>query len=132
MIAVTDARDDIGVDPVVLIRISKLYRHNMSAQSLYEATRGFWKEGPRRTKARYAFAVLEGVTRDVFEIERWHPAGTTAYTTRDSSQTGPGKRWEFTGRLATESVRANCVEKSVSRYMRKGAQNPLAYVNCEK
>lgn len=117
-------------DPVVLIRVSQLYRHNMGAEALYEATRGFWRAGPRRSKARYAIAVFEGVAREVFEIEQWHRAGTTAYVTRDSSRPGPGPRWEFTGRLATESIRAKYVDKSVTRYMSKGAQNPLAYVNC--
>jgi uncharacterized protein len=42
--------------PALLIRINRLYRHNMTPQELYEATRGVWKLGARCTKARYAFA----------------------------------------------------------------------------
>ena len=34
-------------DPVLLIRISQRYEPGMSAQELYEATRGIWKLSPR-------------------------------------------------------------------------------------
>ena len=78
--------------PALLIRINRLYRHNMSAQELYEATRGVWKLGARCTKARYAFAVFEGVVREVYEIESWHPAATTPYVTRDAAQLATGGR----------------------------------------
>jgi hypothetical protein len=67
--------------PALLIRINRLYRHNMTPQELYEATRGVWKLDARCTKARYAFAVFEGLVREVYEIESWHPAATTPYTT---------------------------------------------------
>src|SRR2546423_2694271 len=69
------------VDPAILIRINRLYRHGMSEDELYEATRGVWKLGPRRERARYAMAVFEGVVREVYVVDRWHPAGSTAYHT---------------------------------------------------
>jgi hypothetical protein len=55
--------------PALLIRINRLYRHNMTALELYEATRGVWILGARCTKAQFAFAVFEGVVREVYEIE---------------------------------------------------------------
>lgn len=60
--------------PALLIRINRLYRHNMPTQELYEVTRGVWKVGTRCAKARYAFAVFEGLVREVYEIESWHAA----------------------------------------------------------
>lgn len=117
-------------DPVVLIRISQLYRHNMSPHELYEATRGFWKMGPRRTGARYALAVFEGVAREAYQIEAWHRAGATSYSTRDSSQPGNGPRWEFTGRAALEEIRTKYVDKSVARYLPPKGRASFAYVNC--
>ena len=81
------------VDPVLLIRINRRYRHGMSDRELYEATRGVWKLGPRRNGAKLALAVFEGVVREVFEIQNWHPAGTTSYQTRTDIRSLD--RWEF-------------------------------------
>ncbi len=115
-------------DPVLLIRINKLYRHGMSAQELYEATRGIWKLGPRREGASYAFAVFEGLVREVYEIHDWYPAGTTKYETREVRQAED--RQEFEGRVVPEEVRRRYVGRSVVDYFPKGSQNPFRYVNC--
>ena len=71
-------------DAVILIRINQRYRHGMSSQQLYEATRCIWKLSPHRAeRATYAFAHFEGIVREVYEIEQWHPAGTLEYETRE-------------------------------------------------
>ena len=73
--------------------IPKLFRPGMSGQDLYEATRGVWKLGRRRKGARFAFAVESGIVREVYEIQAWHPAGSTAYASRkpeDTSFEGDG------------------------------------------
>lgn len=62
-------------EPATLIRISKLYRPQMSPMELYDATRGSWKVGPQREKAKLASAVFEGVVREVYEIKQWFRAG---------------------------------------------------------
>jgi hypothetical protein len=54
----------------------------MSDVALYEATRGVWKIGPRRAKARYALAVYQGVVQEVYEILNWDPAWTSPYSNR--------------------------------------------------
>ena len=115
-------------DPVLLIRINQQYRHGMPAKELYEATRGIWKLGTRREQAKYAFAVFESVVREVYEINKWYPAGTLKYETRTVPQTDG--RWEFEGRVAPETVRARYVGHSVAAYLPQGAQNPVRYVNC--
>jgi hypothetical protein len=56
-------------EPGIIIRINRLYRAGMSATELYDATRGVWVIGPRREKAKYAFAVFAGVIKDVPEID---------------------------------------------------------------
>lgn len=116
--------------PALLIRINRLFRHTMSAQELYEATRGIWKLSARRTKARFAFAVFEGVVRDVFEIESWHTAGTTPYTTRPTDGWEGSTRWEFIGRVADAEIREHYVDGSVAKYFRQGQRSPVVYVNC--
>ncbi len=117
-------------DPALLIRITRLYRHNMTEAELYDATRGHWKLGLRRTKARLALAVFDSVVREVYSIDSWHPAGTTP---RNSAlHLGPTKsdRWEFTGSVANEPIRAKYRGRSVARYLPKGLQSPVVYVRC--
>lgn len=116
--------------PALLIRINRLYRHNMTENELYEATRGVWRLGPRCSKARYAFAVFEGVVREVYEIESWHPAATTPYTTRDSSKLETNGRHEFVGRVAEASIRNHYVGGSVAEKFHRGQRSPIVYLNC--
>lgn len=116
--------------PAMLIRINRLYRHGMSAHELYEATRGIWKVGPRRDGARHAFAVFEGVVREVYEISRWDPALTTPYDTRTLTPEQAEGRWEFTGRVAPDEIRSAYVNTSVKDYFKLGQQSPITYVNC--
>ena len=114
--------------PALLIRINRLYRHNMTPQELYEAMRGVWKLGSRCTKARYAFAVFEGLVREVYEIESWHSAATTPYETRDAAQLTTNGRREFLGRIA--AIRDEYVGRSVAKAFPQGLQSPVVYVNC--
>lgn len=116
--------------PALLIRINRLYRHNMSPQELYEATRGVWKVGARSEKARYAFAVFDGLVREVYEIDSWHSAATTPYATRDASQLKTAGRREFLGRVADATVRDVYVGRSVADTFTRGLQSPVKYVNC--
>ncbi len=114
----------------MLIRINRIYRHNMTAQELYEATRGVWKVGPRCTKAQYAFAVFEGLVREVYVVDSWHDAGTTPYATRDASQLKTKGRREFVGRVAEAGIRDAYVGRSVAEEFRRGLRSPVVYVNC--
>lgn len=115
-------------DPVLLIRINKLYQHGMSETALYEATRGIWRVGKRRETVKYAFAVFEGVVREVYRIDQWHPARSTPYSTRDLSERDVTGRWEFTGERAEEKIRGEYRLGSVRQYWSAGNQNPILYV----
>lgn len=115
--------------PALLIRINQLHRHDMSAIELYEATRGVWKVGPRRQHARYAFAVFEGVVREVYVIDAWHGAATTEYRTRDATKLNTHQRFEFVGRVA-EDIRSTYVGGSVAHCFKQGRRSPVVYANC--
>jgi len=125
------AATPVGIvdDPVLLIRINRLYRHGMSELELYEATRGVWVIGKRRTTAKFAFAVFEGIVREVYEIHSWHPAGTNHYSSRAQKDVKIPGRWEFVGKIASDDIREKYVDHSVKEYLRVKAQNPIAYVN---
>jgi hypothetical protein len=119
IIAVYDAKKIRINDPVMLININKLFRRNMTKKELYDATRSSWKLGKRRYKAKYALPTYRGITRDVYEIKSWHPEKAKS-----------GDRWEFKGKVAKESIRKKYLSKSVNRYIKQGAQNPIKYINC--
>lgn len=116
-------------DSVMLIRINRLYRHGMSDLELYEATRGVWKVGNRRTEAKFAFAVFEGVVREVYEIDSWQPAGSIPYQSRAEKDVKLPGRWEFLGKVAQQNIRDKYVGRSVKEYLPANAQNPIKYVN---
>ena len=124
----TFVTEDVEIaDPVVMIRVSRSFRYDMPAEELYEATRGTWVIGPRRDQVRYALAVAHDVIHEVYGIERWQPAGTRPYLTRDVG--GPnGSRWEFEGRpVPAGEVRERYLHKKVSHLFSRGSQNPIRY-----
>jgi hypothetical protein len=122
-------------DPVLLIRINKFYRHGMSDQELYEATRGVWKVSDKRYKAKYAMAVFEGIVREVYTIKSWHKAGTTKYSTRSPETYDPNinndliGRYEFVGLVSSENIRSRYYGKCVEPYFKKGDQASVRYIN---
>jgi uncharacterized protein len=114
-------------EPAMLIRISRRYRHGMTPIELYDVTRGVWRCGPDRAKARYAFAVFDGIVKEIYEIERWFPAGRT-FSTRNPRGVRNAARWEFVGRRAPERMRARYLNRSVQHHFR-GSQAPFVYVS---
>ncbi len=124
---------EVEVDEeAILFRVnSRCYRENMSEHDMYEATRGTWKVGSGREKAKYAHMVYKGEIKAVFAINSWHVAGTTIYAVRPDSDTCVPGRWEFQGSKAPESIRNKYVGNCVSRYFERGNANPITYVNCQ-
>lgn len=124
------------VDPVILIRINKAFRYNMTAEELYEYTRGRWKLHPQRANnAKYGFAVYEGVVQEVYEINQWYKAGETGgirnqdlQNELNSLQSLEG-RFEFTGNVALPEIRDKYRFTSVEHLFSKGNSNPIKYVN---
>jgi hypothetical protein len=122
-------------EPCILIRINKLYRYGMTDAELYDATRAAWRVGPRRELAELALSVFEGVVREVYEITRWLPAGSTFNVRRQGRGVGaPDKwedRWEFVGVIAEDRIRNRYLNRYVGHLFTQGAQNPISYVNIE-
>ena len=118
--------------PVLLIRVSELYRNKMTAQELYEITRGVWKLDLDRVQGvQYVFALFEGIVKEVYVAESWRVAQTTGYETREPLQPDDvAGRVEFLGKMAPAEIRRLYIDKSVSTYFAKGSQNPRKYVNC--
>lgn len=102
-------------EPVLLININKLYNREMTPDEIYEATRKSWVIGVRRNKAKYAIATYRGLTREVYKINDWYQING---------------RWGFNGQLADDTTRASLKYKSVSGILKRGAANPIRYINC--
>jgi hypothetical protein len=121
------------IEPALLIRTSRLFEQGMSAQELYEITRGVWKIGANREKAEYAFCIANGIVQEIYKIQRWQPAGTTPYETRammDANTRGKWMgRWEFIGQVAPDTIRNKYIRKSVAHNFAKGNANPINYLN---
>jgi hypothetical protein len=119
-------------EPAILIRINRLYRYGMTDAELYDATRSAWQVGRRRDDALYAFAVYEGVVREVYRITHWHPSGSTFNSRRGGLRGRESDRWEFVGTLAEDKIRYRYVNRYVGHLFTQGAQNPIAYVNLRR
>lgn len=102
-------------ESVLLININKLFDREMTATEIYDATRKSWVVGDRKSKAKYAVATYRGLTREVYQINNWFKIGD---------------RWGFDGQLADEATRANLRYKSITELSKRGAANPIRYINC--
>jgi hypothetical protein len=119
-------------EPSLLIRINRSYRYGMTAAELYDATRSAWRLGPRAERADFAFAVFQGVVREVYEIETWLDGGTT-FNNRTGSRPAPRRgRREFVGVVAHERIRKRYVNHYVDHYFSRGQQSPITYANVER
>jgi hypothetical protein len=116
-------------DAAVLVRINRQYWPMMTPAELYDATRSSWKVGNRRTKAKYALAVFEGIVREVYEITAWFRSGSTFDAKFPYRRDGRRDRWEFVGCVAADCIRGRYVDWYVGDQFPRGAQNPIAYVN---
>lgn len=117
-------------DPVLLVRITKTYRPNLTADELYDATRGSWVLGARRESVEYVLSVHDGVVQEVYRVDRWAPGGSTEYLTDVHSGPHSPDRWEFEGEVARTEIRHKYWNKSVKQYLSPSNQNPIRYVNC--
>jgi hypothetical protein len=129
LILTESARPVVVKEDAILIRINRLYRSNMNAHELYEATRGIWKLDLRRYKAKYAMAIYQGIVQEVYRIDRWIPAGYSEYTTRSPADLKVRGRWEFEGNVE-KRLSKRYVGKSVRKYFPKHSQSSVQYVGC--
>ena len=103
-------------EPVLLIRINKAFRHDMSAEELYTVTRKDWKVGQRIHDMKIACAVYLGIIREVYSVDEWVDSPDSV------------GRSMFNGKIAQEDIRNKYINKSVSHVWKQGSQNPIKYV----
>ena len=118
-------------DNIMIIRINRLYRNDMTPFELYEATRGYWKvKLENAKKVDYVLSVYDGMVLEVYEVVDWLPALST-YMIRPHSLDSEHleKRYEFIGKIVTdETIRKRYVNKSVKHFFSLGQSNPIKYL----
>ena len=116
-----DAPDISIQEPAVILNIRQLFDPSMSHEDIYEATRGDWVMGQvRREQVQYAFAVFNGIVREIYQVESWEPV-----THDQSGEPYSSTRWRFTGRVTPE-LHDKYLHGDARAYV---GQNPVRYVN---
>jgi hypothetical protein len=116
-------------EAVLLVRINKLFRPDMAPHELYDVTRSAWVLNARRDSLRYAFAVYDGVVREVYAIAGWLPGGTTFNCRSEGQRRRRPGRWEFVGTIAEDATRRRYLNAFVGHLFKRGNANPIMYVN---
>ena len=106
-------------EPILILKLNKEYRPGMSSDELYEASRKYWVTGSRREKVKYAVASYHGQSLEVYRIDEWYEVEFRGK-----------KRWAFRGVVASDDIRDELVSKSIRNLNKKGASNPVRYMNC--
>lgn len=120
----TSKEDSLEItEPSMLIRINELFRDDMSAEELYNATRSSWRVSLNRANnVEYALSVYKGIVREVYLITAWQEADPMAHEKNNG-------RFEFIGNIAEDTVRNKYKLKSVKHYFKKGNMAPFMYIN---
>ena len=117
-------------EKVALIRISKLYRDDMSDLELYECTRGYWKRTIESiSDVKIALAIFDGVVKEVYAVDSWHKAGFLSMQTMPTQYFDD--RVEFVGKVAGQNIRNKYKGKSTSGLYQKGEANPIKVLGPE-
>ena len=126
---------------ILVIRINKLYRSNMSAIELYNAVRGIWKLSYKKVKEiQYVFGVYNSLIVGVYKPTKW-------FICKEAKEYLPRKdiiltkenedrlffRDEYFEKGITDSQQNNYLGKSINGLnIKQGAQNPVTYLYPQK
>ena len=111
---------------LVVIKINRTYYDGISAEALYDYTRGIWKRKIESVSvADYALSVVFGIVVEVYKIDHWMPVSETKFTARKVDPKKAAERIAFVGSVAEESVRKRYIGKSVANLYKYGDATPV-------
>jgi hypothetical protein len=128
------SKEDI-TENIIVIKINRSYRENMSAEELYDVTRGFWKRKIESVEpAEYALAVAHQVVKEVYKIHSWvkaedEPIHRKTIPYNEKKDKG---RIIFEGKVADEKIREKYIGKSVADFFQKGEASPTKVIMCQE
>ena len=109
------------IHPMLMIKVDRRWHEErlsrqFDREKLYSITRRAWKINiARATTYRLACAVAEGIIREVYTLDEWHP---------DRIDAG---RFEFSGRPSSLPAHRQFIDKSVRDLFKRGTQAPVTY-----
>lgn len=114
------AEECLVEDKVLIIKINREFKYDMTSEELYNATRLYWSLSKVRVQnVEYIFSVYNGIVREVYKPTNWYKP--------EGSKKG---KLAFEGIIAEENIRSKYLHKTVKKYIKKGSANPLRYINC--
>ncbi len=116
-------------DNIVIIKVNKSYRADMSSMELYDVTRGCWKRKIESVKdADYALSVSDSIVREVYRIENWKPSSEVIRETVPNDPETEHERITFTGEVATDDIRSKYLGKNVKNLYKWGEADPVKMI----
>lgn len=113
----------MAIEDIVLIKINKTYRENMSPEELYHATSISWVASFEKTKRRDLQFYCSIYQNKIIEVYKF--LGSKEEIPKRSPA-----RFILHGELAAEEIRQKLIGIDVST-VHKGSGNPIKYVNYE-
>ena len=114
-------------EPIVIIKINRSYHDGISAEELYEITRGCWAKRNLKSveKAEYALTVVFGEIKEVYAIDGWMHASQLNRKIYPYNPETENNRIGFAGEIAPDDIRQKYVGKSVKGLFKRGDANPV-------
>ena len=114
---------------IVIIKINKSFREGMSKTELYDVTRGCWKRKIASVeKAEYALAVVNGIVKEVYQIDEWLLAENEVRETIPYNEAVDAGRIIFKGKTADEKIRKKYLDYSVAGFFKRGEASPVKVI----
>ncbi len=112
-------------DNITVIKINETYYEGISAEALYDYTRGIWYRNLKSVNDdEYALSVVNAIVIEVYKIDHWVPGTKAAFKMRKVDPKEAARRIAFVGKVAEDSVRNRYIGKSVSHLYKRNASNP--------
>lgn len=116
-------------DNIVIIKINKSYREDMTPLELYDVTRGCWKRKIESVKnAEYALSVSDNIVREVYKIDNWKMSKDVVRETVTNNPDTENERITFTGEIAADEIRSKYIGKNVKKLYKWGEADPLKVI----
>lgn len=106
--------DDEGKPPFMIIKIKQEFLDKNDG-SLYETCRYAWKISPQNAEGRFVLCVMNGIVKEVYEVEKWQKANIEG-------------RYEFIGKVASKEIKGLFINKRIpEHYRKKGMASPVLF-----
>lgn len=113
-------KDEDITENIIVFKLTKSYKENMTETELYDSTRGCWEIDLKRAqRADYAFSVYEDTIKEVYKIKKWIKAEELQRETFPNEKV-PRGRHGFEGEIAEKEIRDKYIGKSVENLCKQG------------